>query len=199
MNAFTRVTAIALVCLLAVGAAYFAGGPTGGPDTAPSETGDRVAVPAAGVSFQVPAGWATVDRSMLEDVTPDSDEGVTALRGLSEQEVQRLLEQGAELFAWSGGSSITVVVPDQALPAPSAIESQYRALGATDIATTDLATEVGSGFSTSFAIVEDAGQTFGRVIAIAVDDRTLAMIALSASEADTAALGEEIVSSLRRG
>jgi len=164
-----------------------------------------IEVPGQGVSFEVPSDWDALDTGAVTDAGDDSgywDEMADRM-GVEPEQMKNLVSQ-ADIFIGApsaeGGvlSNINVMhFPGAAMPASAgSFELQFRSLGAKDIQSTPLSTNIGDGFRIEYVLPINGKELNGTALVIKHDSIALD-ITISASSAEVADdLADQIVGSL---
>ena len=172
-----------------------------GDDTTKAQT---IEIPGQGVSFELPGDWDAIDADTVKDAGTDS--GVFAdladRMGIEPDQLTQQLEN-IDVFVGAphaeGGvlSNVNALHFDVAdLPSAGTFELQFRSLGATDIETTDVSTDIGEGYRVSYSLSIKDKDMVGTALIID-NGSSILDITVTASSTDlTDAVADQIVGSL---
>jgi len=178
--------------------------PTRPADSSASGATRSFSVDEAHLSFDLPSDWEEFDRDRMQEALSDSTtmDDLTDRMGMSDEQFQQMLASNVVLFVTAPHAvagfldNVNVVVADGRLPRLGSFELQFRHLGATDIRSAEVSTDVGDGYSTTYTLALNGIEVHGQAIAFAVEDRVV-MITVSSHDAGEAdSVADEIRHSL---
>jgi hypothetical protein len=158
---------------------------------------------AAGLSFEIPEDWESVDPDDVADST-DGAEGMDELAdrlGLSAEEFQAQIE-GVDLYVFSTETNdgfrdnINVTSPGGSLPDVDQLRDQLTAVGATVGEVVEFDTVAGTTLMADYTLSLPNGTVAGTAVAVEVDSSTV-VITVSTTDADlTEEVSDRILGSL---
>ena len=159
-------------------------------------------VPRVDVEFELPEDWEEFDQEKAAEVASDPNNPFIERLGMEPAQFEAMLQSQMELFVTAPHArdgfldNVNVIVFDEEMPSAAQLEMQFRSVGATDIESDDLETEVGDGHSVDYTISNDDLTVHGNALVVEVGDSVL-LITTSASDGDdTDEVSDHIAESL---
>ena len=192
-------TLAAVVVLAAAGCG--GGDKSEGDDSSKAQT---IEIPGQGVSFELPDDWDAIAAKDVADASTDSD----VFADLADRmgiEPEQLTQQLANLDLFVGAphaeggvlSNVNALHFEVAdLPSADTFELQFRSLGATDIETTEVSTEVGDGYRVSYSLTLKGNAMVGTALIIDHGSSILDITVTSSTSDLTETLADQVVGSL---
>lgn len=202
---FQRAAAVAAGVAVLLVAGSCAQQDVGGPSAGASDAPETFVVDEAAVSFELPAGWDEFDSKTMQDALEDSaalDE-VSDRSGMSSDQMQQLLASNVSLYVVAPrgedgvlGNVNVMVFDHEKLPTAGALKLQYRTLGAADIESDDVSTEVGDGFATTYQLELQGRSMYGESLALDVNGSAMLLTITSGAADRTDELARQVLESL---
>jgi len=163
-----------------------------------------VEIPGQGVSFEAPEDWDALDSSVVADAGASNGawDEIADRMGIEPQQMKNLLEQTDVFIAAphaEGGvlSNINALHFDgESLPSEATFKMQFRSLGATDIDSMPLSTDVGDGYRVEYSLNLKGQDMNGTALVLKRGTVILDITVTSSSPDTTEELADQIVNSL---
>lgn len=156
---------------------------------------------AAGVSFEAPEGWESLD---ADDAGLSGEDGADVAEGLgmTAEELQATVQQ-VDLFVVDGDgpqenflSNINVLEQEGRLPEDAEIESQFSQMGAQVLDVTHEDSEVGDVTAVEYSLQVQDDTVEGVSYLVARGDQVVTVTVSTPDRAQSAEIGDAIIASL---
>lgn len=203
MTSLSR-TIAAAACLAVVSLTGACSGDGGSSDSAKGPTSHSFTVAEGKVSFDLPSDWDDLDQDKLQEAMSDNKvmDEMTDRMGMTSDQLKQMMSTSLVLYAAAPHAvdgfldNLNVMVFDEALPKAGTFELQYRGLGASDISSEDVTTDVGDGYRTTYLLEMGGAEIHGEVLALEVDGQAVVITMSGHDAGEIADLADDVSASL---